>query len=139
MRFRTAIALTTSLVLAAALMATVAVVTVVLDRAAHRLLAHELERGRLVFEDMLRYRKSLHRAESRVLGDEPRLKAVVATDDVTRATVIGVITDLRRLLRCDLLLMTDRHGRLLDLHGPTPGIFGMEHGQQAFDSMSVHS
>lgn len=113
MRFRTAIALTTSLVLAAALMATVTVVTVVLQRAAHRLLAHELERGRMVFEDMLRYRKSLHRAESRVLGDEPRLKAVVATDDVTRATVLGVISDLRRLFRCDLLLMTDRHGRLI--------------------------
>ena len=130
MRFRTAIALTTSLVLAVALTTTVAVVTGVLDRAAHRFLAHELERGRIVFEDMLRYRKSLHRAESRVLGDEPRLKAVVATDDVTRATVIGVITDLRRLLRCDLLLMTDRHGRLLAdaLH---PEDFGDELGQNA--------
>lgn len=113
MRFRTAIALTISLALAAALMTTVTVVTIVLDRAARRVLAHELTRGRMVFEDMLRYRKSLHRAESRVLGDEPRLKAVVATDDVTRATVVGVIADLRRLLRCDLLLMTDRHGRLL--------------------------
>lgn len=113
MRFRTAIILSISLALAAALLATATVVSLVLDRAAHRELGRDLSRGRTVVEDLLRYRMSLHRAESRVLADEPRLKAVVATDDVTRATVVGVIGDLRRALRCDLLLLTDRGGRLI--------------------------
>jgi sigma-B regulation protein RsbU (phosphoserine phosphatase) len=113
MRFRTAIALAISLALALALTATVIVVSVALDHAARRELGRELERGRTVFEDLLRYRKSLHHAESRVLADEPRLKAVVATDDVTTTTVLGVVADLRRALRCDLLLMTDRSGKLL--------------------------
>lgn len=113
MRLRTAIALTMSLALAVALAITGLIVSRVLERAARRELESELARGRGVFEDLLHYRKTLHRAESRVLADEPRLKAVVATDDVTPATVLGVIADLRRALRCDLLLIIDRGGRLL--------------------------
>lgn len=113
MRLRTAIALTMSLALAVALAITGLIVSRVLERAARRELESELARGRRVFEDLLHYRKTLHRAESRVLADEPRLKAVVATDDVTPATVLGVIADLRRALRCDLLLIIDRGGRLL--------------------------
>ncbi|MFO0579419.1 MAG: SpoIIE family protein phosphatase [Polyangia bacterium] len=113
MRLRTAIALTMSLALAVALAVTGLIVSRVLERAARRELESELARGRGVFEDLLLYRKTLHRAESRVLADEPRLKAVVATDDVTAATVLGVIADLRRALRCDLLLIIDRGGRLL--------------------------
>ncbi|HRI49017.1 MAG TPA: SpoIIE family protein phosphatase [Pseudomonadota bacterium] len=113
MRFRTAIALLISLVLAAALATTGVVISVVLERTARRELAAELARGRAVFADLLAYRRSLHRAESRLLADEPRLKAVVATDDVTPATMLGVVADLRRALRCDLLLLTDRSGRVL--------------------------
>ena len=113
MRLRTAIALAMSLALAVALAVTGLIVSRVLERAARRELESELARGRGVFEDLLLYRKTLHRAESRVLADEPRLKAVVATDDVTAATVLGVIADLRRALRCDLLLIIDRGGRLL--------------------------
>lgn len=113
MRFRTAITLTILLALAAALLATVAVVSVVLDRAARHELTAELARDREALVDMLRYRSSLHRAESRVLADEPRLKAVVSTEDVTSATILGVLSDLRRALRCDLLLITDREGHLI--------------------------
>lgn len=113
MKLRSAIALTILLALAAALLVTAAVVSVVLDRTARRALTQELARERAALEDMIRYRKSLHRAESRVLADEPRLKAVAATEDVTEATILGVISDLRRALRCDLLLMTDAQGRLI--------------------------
>jgi sigma-B regulation protein RsbU (phosphoserine phosphatase) len=113
MRFRTAIALLISLVLAAALLTTGVVISVVLERAARRELATELGRGSAGFAELLGYRRSLHRAESRLVADEPRLKAVVATDDVNPATVLGVVTDLRRALRCDLMLLTDRSGRVL--------------------------
>ena len=126
MRFRTAITLTILLALAAALLATVAVVSVVLERAARRELTAELARDRDALVDMLRYRSSLHRAESRVLADEPRLKAVVSTEDVTSATILGVLSDLRRALRCDLLLITDRweSGRQSG-HCRSPGKWGI--------------
>lgn len=113
MKFRTAIALTITLELALALIIILLVVSVMLKQAAYRGLSKELMRGRAVTEDLLRYRWSLHRAESRMLADEPRLKAVVATDDVSRATVQGVLLDLRRALRCDLLMLTDSSGRLI--------------------------
>jgi sigma-B regulation protein RsbU (phosphoserine phosphatase) len=113
MRFRTAIALAISLALALALAVTVGVVSQVLERAARRELGRALLRDHSGLQDMLGYRKSLHRAEGRVLADEPRLKAVISTEDVTPATLVGVVADLRRVLRCDLMLLTDRRGRLL--------------------------
>lgn len=113
MRFRTAIVLTIVFALTAALVATTLVVSRVLTQATRNQLAQELTRESAAFADMLRYRKSLHRAETRMLADEPRLKAVVATDDVTRATVQGVVLELRRALRCDLLVITDREGRVI--------------------------
>lgn len=113
MKFRTAVSVTLLLSLAATLSAVVSVVSIVLDRNARRELSSSLLRDRQAFADMLDYRKSLHRSKSRMLGDEPRLKAVVATDDVTPATALGVISDLRRALRCDLLLLTDKAGVLV--------------------------
>lgn len=113
MRFRTALSVTFLLLLAVTLGAVVAAVSVVLERSARGVLTRDLQRDHAAFVDMLQYRKSLHRSESRVVADEPRLKAVVATDDVTPATVVGVMSDLRRAMRCDLLLLTDRHGVLV--------------------------
>ncbi len=113
MKFRTAVSVTLLLSLAATLSAVVSVVSIVLDRNARRELSSNLLRDRQAFADMLDYRKSLHRSKSRMLGDEPRLKAVVATDDVTPATALGVISDLRRAMRCDLLLLTDKAGVLV--------------------------
>lgn len=113
MRFRTAVSLTLLLSLSLTLLLVVAVVAVVLERSARRELGADLLRDRQAVADMLEYRNSLHRSKSRLLGDEPRLKAVVATDDVTPATVLGVLADLRRALRCELLLLTDPQGKLV--------------------------
>jgi sigma-B regulation protein RsbU (phosphoserine phosphatase) len=113
MKFRTAVTLTILLSLSATLSAVVSVVSVVLERSARRDLTTDLLRDRQAFGDMLEYRKSLHRSKSRILADEPRLKAVVATDDVSPATVVGVMADLRRAMRCDLLLLTDPRGVLV--------------------------
>lgn len=113
MKLRMAVSITIVWVLAATLGVVISVVSVVLDRAARQNLGHDLARDHLAFADMLRYRTSLHRADSRVLADEPRLKAVVSTDDVTAATVAGVLADLRRALRSDLLLLTDPQGVLI--------------------------
>lgn len=113
MRLRSVITATILAALAGALLAIAIVVSVVLERAARRSLSDSLGRDQAALADMLRYRNSLHRAESRVLADEPRLKAVASTEDVTTATVLGVISDLRRALRCDLLVMMDAQGRLI--------------------------
>jgi len=113
MKFRTAVSVTLLLSLAATLSAVVSVVSIVLDRSARRELSANLLRDRQAFADMLDYHKSLHRSKGRMLGDEPRLKAVVATDDVTPATALGVVSDLRRAMRCDLLLLTDKAGVLV--------------------------
>lgn len=113
MKLRTAITLTILGALAVALLATTVVVSRVLTEAAHRQLSQQLAQESASLADMLRYRKSLHRAETRMLADEPRLKAVVSTDDVTSATVQGVVVELKRALRCDLLIVTDRSGIVL--------------------------
>lgn len=113
MRFRTAIVLTIVFALTSALVATTLVVSSVLTQATRRQLESDLARQSAAFADMLRYRKSLHRAETRMLADEPRLKAVAATDDVTQATVQGVVLELKRALRCDLFVITDREGRVI--------------------------
>jgi len=93
--------------------ATVGAVTIVLDRSARRELAAELDRSRQVFEQLTADRELLYRSESRVVAEEPRLKAVVATEDVTHETVLGVASELRRALQADIFLIADGHGRLL--------------------------
>jgi sigma-B regulation protein RsbU (phosphoserine phosphatase) len=47
------------------------------------------------------------------MAEEPRLKAVVATQDVTRETVVGVAQDLRRAVGSELFVLTDGAGRLV--------------------------
>src|SRR5205823_10901531 len=80
---------------------------------ARREVSDDLARTRSVFEDLQDYRMQLLRAESRVMSDEPRLKAVVATDEVDRATVIGVAREMRRVAGCDLFVVLDASGRLV--------------------------
>lgn len=113
MRLRTAIALTLVVSQTVALLASTAAVSAVLSRSARADLADSLSRDRSALLNLLSYRRALQHAESRIVADEPRLKAIAATDDVSRETVLGVITDLRRALRCDLLLVTDQGGHLL--------------------------
>src|SRR5262249_14433548 len=71
------------------------------------------ERSRKVFEEHIAYQRSLHRSEGRVVAEEPRLKAVVATEEVTHETVYSVAFELRKALQSDLFLMTDGKGTLL--------------------------
>lgn len=113
MKLRTAIAVTLIVAQAVALLGTTGTVSAVLSRAARVELTEALMRDRSAFLSLLSYRRALQHAESRIIADEPRLKAIAATDDVSRETVVGVIADLRRALRCDLLLVTDQSGRLL--------------------------
>jgi sigma-B regulation protein RsbU (phosphoserine phosphatase) len=113
MRFRTTVLLAMGALVALLLGATVSAVAVLLERAARHDVEEDLARGQRVLSDLLAYRQSLYRSEARVVGEEPRLKAVVDTRDVTHETVLGVVQDVARAIRADFFLLTDGAGRLL--------------------------
>lgn len=106
--------------------ATVAAATVVIDRSARADIAQSLARDHRAFEDLQAYRKALFRTEIRVVAEEPRLKAVAATEDVSHETVLGVARELQKAVGCDVFLITDGDGRLLaDVADPTASGFDM--------------
>ncbi len=112
-KFRSTVMLGMLAVLAGVLAATAGVFTVVLDGSARRDTAEELTRTRRVFEDLHAYRQSLLRAEGRVVSEEPRLKAVIATDSISHETVVGVANELRQTLQTDVFVLTDEKAQLV--------------------------
>ena len=113
MKFRTTLLLCVVLLIAGILAATVGGLAITLRRAAWSGIEEDLTRSRADFEEHLALRRSLYRAECRVVAEEPRLKAVVATEDVSRETVISVAFEIHKAIRSDLFLLTDGEGRLL--------------------------
>ena len=61
-------------------------IATVIERTARRGVAEDLLRGERLFEGRQAERLALLRAECRVVAEEPRLKAVVYTEDVTAET-----------------------------------------------------
>jgi sigma-B regulation protein RsbU (phosphoserine phosphatase) len=119
MKLRSSLLLGTLPVIAGALTLAMLATGVVLRRAARQGVADDLARTQRVFEEVQAYRRSLIRAEASVIAEEPRLKAVVATEDVSPATLVGVARDLRKLIQSDLFIITDAEGHLrLDLANP---------------------
>lgn len=119
MKFRTVVLLGILAVVVFGLAATVIAVGVTLDRAARTDLVEDLVSSRQVFEDFADYRQSLVGANARVTAEEPRLKAVVATEEVSRETILGVAGELGRVLGSDLLLLLDAQAQILcDLADP---------------------
>ena len=92
MKLRTAIAVTLIVAQAVALLGTTGTVSAVLSRAARVELTEALMRDRSAFLSLLSYRRALQHAESRIIADEPRLKAIAATDDVSRETVVEMVS-----------------------------------------------
>jgi sigma-B regulation protein RsbU (phosphoserine phosphatase) len=118
-KLRSSLVLGTLPVAAGALILAMIATGVVLRRAARQGVAESLARTQRVFGEVQSYRRSLIRAEARVIAEEPRLKAVVATEDVSRATFLGVARDLRKVIQSDLFIITDGAGRLrVDLANP---------------------
>src|SRR5690606_7228939 len=109
----TALLAAITILIAAIVTATVVAVVTVLQRAERRDLETDLARSRGVFEELLGYRHSQLRSDCRVVANEPRLRATVATQDITPETVFGVATELKTSLGSDLFLITDGEGFLL--------------------------
>lgn len=113
MRLRTTFILAMMALVSGLLIIIVGRVAIVLQDSARAELTDDLNRSREIFEQARVYRQSLYASEGRVVAEEPRLKAVVATEDVSQETVYGVAYDLRKALQSDIFLMTDGEGRLL--------------------------
>jgi sigma-B regulation protein RsbU (phosphoserine phosphatase) len=113
MKLRTAILAGITALVAGIIASTVFAVVVVLGRSERSELHEDLGRSRRVFDDLLTNRHSQLRSDCRVVANEPRLRATVATQDITRETVVGVVTELRTSLGSDLFLLTDRAGTLI--------------------------
>ncbi len=95
------------------LAATVVAVVLVVERNARAQLVKDLERARVVFVELQAYRHTLLRSSSGMVAEEPRLKAVVASDETSAETVQEVLAELRRSLGADVLVVTDESGRII--------------------------
>ena len=113
MKLRTALLLGTTLLVAAIIASTVIAVVFVLDRSERRGLRADLDRSHRVFADLIDYRQAVLHSDCRVVANEPRLRALVATQDITHETVVGVVAELRSSLGSDLFFLTDSTGTLI--------------------------
>ena len=126
MKFRSTLLIWIVLLVFAITVATAGSAALVLDRSAREDAKADLVRSARVFDALRDKRRSLHVASAHVVSEEPRLKAVVATEDVSPETVYGVAFELRKAVRSDLFLMTDGAGRLLaDVADPKASGFDM--------------
>lgn len=113
MKLRTAILLGVLGLLVALAATTVLLISIVLGQRARADLAADLARAGAVFEDIHAYRQSLYRNETLTVAQEPRLKAVLGTEDISRETVLDVIDEMRKAVGADLFLMLEPDARLL--------------------------
>jgi sigma-B regulation protein RsbU (phosphoserine phosphatase) len=112
MRFRTLLLLGSVPLVMGTLVLTATVAALMLRGAARSQVDEEVTRSRRVFDDLQSYRRSLFDAQARVVADEPRLKAVVASEQVSRETIVGVAQEMQRVVRSDLFILTDASGKV---------------------------
>ncbi|MEZ4450676.1 MAG: SpoIIE family protein phosphatase [Nannocystaceae bacterium] len=112
MRFRAAILATTISLVVGIVGASVIIVGATIERSARASTRADLERSAAVFVELAGYRASLYAAQVQVVAAEPRLRAVVHTDDIDHATVLDSARELQASARADLFVLTDGAGRL---------------------------
>lgn len=113
MKLRTALLLGIVPLVALMIGAVTAGISIVLEREEVEREVAELAAGRARFEELQRMRASLYHSKNRVLAEEPRLRAVLATPEVSPPTVLGVARDLAAAVNCDLFVVTDASGRVV--------------------------
>jgi sigma-B regulation protein RsbU (phosphoserine phosphatase) len=113
MKLRTTVFLWVLILVVAIVGATIGTIAIVFDRSTRTRLAEELERSREVALDLDKNRQSLHKQECKVVAEEPRLKAVVATEDVARETILDAVRTLASTLDAGVFVIVDAEGRLI--------------------------
>lgn len=116
MKLRTTVFLWVLVLVALVLATTIATIAVVFDRSARARLADELVRSREVTLALHASRQDLYLQSCRVVAEEPRLRAVVATEDVARETVVDGVQALAATLEPGVFVVVDAVGRLIADH-----------------------
>ncbi len=113
MKLRTTILVCVLGLIAGILVPVAAIVDGMLERDARESLSKDLRRAGTVLEDLQSYRQDQLASQTAVTAEEPRVKAVVATEDIEPATVLDVAIELERAMGSDIFVVTDGDGRLL--------------------------
>lgn len=113
MKLRTTVFLWTLLLVLVVLGASITTVAVLFTRSARGRVAEDLARSRAVTLELHETRQSLYRQECRVVAEEPRVRAVVATEDVARETILDAVRTLAETLRAGVFLIVDADGKLI--------------------------
>ncbi len=113
MKLRTTVFLWVIVLVLAVLGAAIGTIAVVFDRSTRARLAEEATRSREVVMDLHEERTRLARQECRVVAEEPRLKAVVATEDVARETILDAVRTLSQTVDASVFVIVDAQGALI--------------------------
>jgi phosphoserine phosphatase RsbU/P len=113
MKLRTTVFAWTLLLVVVVLGASIATVAVLFTRSARTRVAEDLARSRAVTLELHASRQSLYQQECRVVAEEPRVRAVVATEDVARDTILDAVRTLADTLRAGVFLIVDADGKLI--------------------------
>ena len=79
-----------------------------------------LEQGRLLFDAMRARTQQMLRSECRLLVEDPRLKATLATQGIDEATVADILGDLKAQRGSGMLLVLTPEGRVFAQAGADP-------------------
>ncbi len=113
MKLRTTVFLWVIVLVLAVIGAAIGTIAIVFDRSTRSRLAEEATRSREVVLDLHQERTRLARQECRVVAEEPRLKAVVATEDVARETILDAVRTLATTVDAGVFVIVDAHGALI--------------------------
>lgn len=125
-RLRTTILLGVLGLVVALVAAAMLILSALLEHEARRSLVADLERAGAVSDELHALRQSLYRSEALTVAQEPRLKAVLGTSDIDRATIVDVAQEMQKAGGADLFLLLDADGRLIvDTADPEAAGFDM--------------
>jgi len=113
MRFRTSLLVGVLGLVGIMLAAIVPTLALTLETRARNDLSQNLEQGAETLAGLRALQRSLFRAQCQVVAQSPRLKAVVATQDISRETIVDVAKELQEVIESDLFVITDGNGRLI--------------------------
>jgi len=112
-KLRTTVFLWVLLLVLVILGATIGTIATVLDRSTRARVTQDLANSRQVTLDLHAIRQSLYRQECRIVAEEPRLRAVVATEDVARETILDAVQSLAETVRAGVFVIVDDRGQLI--------------------------
>ncbi|HEY4179168.1 MAG TPA: SpoIIE family protein phosphatase [Kofleriaceae bacterium] len=113
MKLRTTVFLWVIVLVLAVLGAAIGTIAVVFDNSTRARLADEQMRSRDVTLELHADRQSLHTQECHVVAQEPRVKAVVATEDIAQETIQDAARDMATTLKAGVFVIVDSDGNVL--------------------------